>query len=54
MSIFKDIGRRNRNSKAVRALNALPPELQKDIGWPVTPRASKALTFEQLLLMAMR
>ena len=54
MSIFKDIGRRNRNSRAVRVLNELPPELQRDIGWPVTQKASKALTFEQLLLMSMR
>ena len=46
MSIFDDIGRlgaalRNarRNRKAIRELNALPPELQKDIGWPSNPRA---------------
>ena len=52
MSMFKDIGRRH--NKAVRALNALSPELQRDIGWPVTPKANKTVTFEQMLLMSMR
>ncbi len=45
MSIFGDIGRlgaalRNarRNRQAIRELNALPPELQKDIGWEAARR----------------
>ena len=29
--------RRNRN--AIREINALPPEIQKDIGWPASPSA---------------
>ncbi|MFC3323856.1 hypothetical protein [Mesorhizobium cantuariense] len=28
-------------NKARRLLNSLPPELQKDIGWPVSPRSSE-------------
>ncbi|RVB01493.1 hypothetical protein EN912_14720, partial [Mesorhizobium sp. M7A.F.Ca.CA.004.02.1.1] len=28
-------------SKARRLLNSLPPEIQKDIGWPVSPRSSE-------------
>lgn len=30
--------RAQRNAEAIRVLNALPPELQKDIGWRWTPR----------------
>ena len=26
------------NAEAIRAINALPPELQKDIGWKWSPR----------------
>jgi len=46
MSILRDIGRfgaalRNarRNRQAIREMNALPPEIQKDIGWPASPEA---------------
>ncbi|WP_319945978.1 hypothetical protein [Mesorhizobium sp. AR07] len=27
-------------SKARRLLNNLPPEIQKDIGWPISPRSN--------------
>ncbi len=54
MSFFKDIVRQNRNIRTIRALNALPLELRKDIGWPVTPKASKKVTFQQMLLMLLR
>jgi hypothetical protein len=44
MSIFDDISRfgaalrtARRNRIAIRQMNALPPELQKDIGWPGSP-----------------
>lgn len=48
MSMFENLGRfgaaikhaHNRN-RSVRVLNSLPPEIQKDIGWPVSPRSSK-------------
>ena len=48
MSMFESLGRfgaaikhaHDRNS-SVRALNSLPPEIQKDIGWPVSPRSSE-------------
>jgi len=30
--------RAQRNAEAMRAINALPPELQKDIGWKWSPR----------------
>jgi hypothetical protein len=43
MSIFDDISRfgaalrtARRNRIAIRQMNELPPELQKDIGWPGT------------------
>lgn len=42
MSIMSSIGRygaairkAHRDAKSVRHLNSLPPEIQKDIGWPV-------------------
>jgi hypothetical protein len=28
-------------SKAVRMLNSLPPDIQKDIGWPVSQRVGE-------------
>lgn len=48
MSMFETLGRcgaaikkaHDRN-KARRTLNSLPPEIQKDIGWPVSPRSSE-------------
>ncbi len=46
MSMFDDIGRfgaalRNarRNRIAIREMNSLPPELQRDIGWPGSPES---------------
>ena len=49
MSMFESLGRfgaaikyaHNRN-KSIRTLNSLPPEIQKDIGWPVSPRQRPA------------
>jgi hypothetical protein len=48
MSMLESLGRygtaiRNAHerSKARRLLNSLPPELQKDIGWPVSPLSSE-------------
>lgn len=42
MSIMGPIGRysaairkAHRNARSIRHLNSLPPEIQKDIGWPV-------------------
>lgn len=29
-----DIRKARRNAKSLRHLNSLPPEIQKDIGWP--------------------
>jgi len=30
-----------RRRQAVRMLDSLPPEIQKDIGWPSTPHADR-------------
>jgi hypothetical protein len=50
MSIIDNIGRlgatlriARRNRRALREINALPPELQKDIGWPASSEARAAL-----------
>jgi hypothetical protein len=47
MSMLEKLGRygaaikdAHERSKARRVLNSLPPEIQKDIGWPVSPRSS--------------
>lgn len=61
MSMFESLGRygtaimhaRKRN-KSVRAMNSLPPEIQKDIGWPVSPRNDPQVTFSALLLGSVR
>jgi hypothetical protein len=61
MSMFESLGRfgtaikhaHNRN-KSVRALNSLPPEIQRDIGWPVSPREDPQVTFSALLLGSAR
>ena len=49
MSIFDDISRfgaalRNarRHRMAIREMNSMPPELQKDIGWPGSEEARAA------------
>jgi hypothetical protein len=48
MSMIDAIGRAgaalrqaHARSRAVRMLNNLPPDVQKDIGWPVSDRASE-------------
>jgi hypothetical protein len=57
MSMFDTIGRygaairkTHRRNKAVRMLNSLPPEVQKDIGWPVMPRESREAHLMSMLL----
>ena len=48
MSMFESLGRfraamKNAHNRAVVArMNSLPPEIQKDIGWPVSPRIDAA------------
>ncbi|MER9440300.1 hypothetical protein NKI79_02630 [Mesorhizobium sp. M0340] len=49
MSMFGSLGRygaafkKTREArKSLRILNSLPPEIQKDIGWPVSPRSSES------------
>lgn len=61
MSMFDSIGRygaaiknAHDRSKARRVLNSLPAELQKDIGWPVTPRTSARDELNRLLLGSAR
>ncbi|WP_348640721.1 hypothetical protein [Mesorhizobium sp. AA22] len=59
--MFESLGRfgtaikhaHNRN-KSVRALKSLPPEIQRDIGWPVSPREDPQVTFSALLLGSAR
>jgi len=48
MSMLESLGRYGaaiRNAREVhkshRILNSLPPEIQKDIGWPVSPRSNE-------------
>jgi hypothetical protein len=61
MSMFESLGRfgaaikhaHDRNS-SVRALNSLPPEIQKDIGWPSSPRSDPQATLSALLLGSAR
>jgi hypothetical protein len=61
MSMFESLGRygmaiknAHKRNKSVRALNSLPPEIQKDIGWPVSPRNDPQVTFSTLLLGSAR
>ncbi|MBS3649596.1 hypothetical protein KEU06_13355 [Pseudaminobacter sp. 19-2017] len=61
MSILNDIGRlgaslrkARRNQLAVREMNALPPELQKDIGWPADPGAKSVSTIRSAYWMSLR
>jgi hypothetical protein len=57
MSMFESLGRygaalkhaRSRN-KSIRALNSLPPEIQKDIGWPASPPNDPQAVLSALLL----
>ena len=61
MSILHDIGRfgaalRNarRNRNAIREMNALPPEIQKDIGWPASERARSGSYIRSAYLNSLR
>jgi hypothetical protein len=61
MSIFVDIGRfgatlriARQNRRALREMNALPPELHKDIGWPASPEARAALNVRNRYWEALR
>ena len=61
MSMFESLGRygaaikkaHDRN-KARRILNSLPPEIQKDIGWPVSPRSSERASLTGAIWSAAR
>jgi hypothetical protein len=53
MSMFDSLGRFRaaiKNARAVRALNSLPPEIQKDIGWRVAPRIDAQANLSRLIL----
>ncbi|MEZ2333616.1 hypothetical protein AB6802_28175 [Mesorhizobium sp. RCC_202] len=53
MSMFDSLGRFRaaiKHAKAVRALNNLPPEIQKDIGWPAPPRIDAQANLSRLIL----
>jgi len=39
-----------KNAQSVRAMNNLPAEIQKDIGWPVSPRNDAHANLSRLLL----
>jgi hypothetical protein len=61
MSILHDIGRfgaalrmARRTRLAIREMNALPPELQKDIGWPASPESRMATNVRNVYLKALR
>jgi hypothetical protein len=61
MSIFDEIGRfgaalwkARRNSQAIREMNALPPELQKDIGWPATQGSRSGAHFRSAYWKSLR
>jgi len=53
MSMFDSLGRFRaaiKHAQAVRAMNNLPPEIQKDIGWPVSPRIDVQANLSRLIL----
>ena len=55
--MFETLGRFRaaiKNAQAVRAMNSLPPEIQKDIGWPVSPRVDAQTNLSRLILGAGR
>ncbi|UVK36447.1 hypothetical protein LHFGNBLO_003363 [Mesorhizobium sp. AR10] len=61
MSMFESLGRygaaikhAHNRSRSVRALNSLPSEIQKDIGWPVSPRIDPQAALSALLLGSAR
>ncbi|TIS57755.1 hypothetical protein [Mesorhizobium sp.] len=61
MSMFESLGRygaaikhaHNRN-RSVRTLNSLPPEIQKDIGWPASSPSDPQAALAALLLGSAR
>ncbi len=60
MSMFHNIGRfgaalriARRNRLAIREMNALPPELQKDIGWPASPESRSATNVRQAYMQTL-
>ncbi|CCV14512.1 hypothetical protein [Mesorhizobium sp. STM 4661] len=61
MSMFGSLGRygaaikhAHSRSRSIRALNSLPPEIQKDIGWPVSQRDDPRGKLSALLLGSAR
>ena len=53
MSMFDSLGRFRaaiKHAQSVRAMNSLPPEVQKDIGWPVSPRIDTQANLTRLIL----
>lgn len=61
MSIFDGIGRfgaalrkARRNNRAIREMNALPLDLQKDIGWPATPGPRSGMYFQSAYWKSLR
>ena len=60
MSIFDEIGRfgalktARRNSKAIREMNDLPPEIQKDIGWPARRHSQGGMRFQSAYWTSLR
>ena len=51
--MFETLGRFRaamKNAQAVRAMNSLSPEIQKDIGWPVSPRIDAQANLSRLIL----
>lgn len=61
MSMFGSLGRygaaikhAHNRSKSIRALNSLPSEIQKDIGWPVSQRDDPQAKLSTLLLGSAR
>ncbi|WP_296743850.1 hypothetical protein [Mesorhizobium sp.] len=57
MSMFENLGRfgvtirqAHARNKAIRALNSLPPHVQKDIGWPASPPSDPQAALASLLL----
>lgn len=61
MSMLDTIGRYgaaikqvHARGRAVRMLNGLPADFQKDIGWPVSPRANERATLLGVIWSAAR
>jgi len=53
IEMFETLGRFRaamKNAQAVRAMNSLSPEIQKDIGWPVSPRIDVQSNLTRLIL----